>query len=605
MLSKSEHAPVSGTPPLPSYLTKLESIAPVLGKDGSYVGSAKDYEAFQEFKSDLEVATATNWFVASNCTHPVPGGRRLKIKYTCSRGGKPSRETRSNREAETPALTGLLGRTGLEPTTSSAPAIMDTTIQLCLDLAHCGHTLGSASDLMLLRIHPRVEKNIQQVALLGLSQGHLLEVVEEFGNQIRAELGIDTDAMVDTRFHPTEDTISSIKYRALQKQRLHKNGLDRQNVLEYKDVVAGRKVFDAALREFPNIKMLWEFAVLFEQAVGGNEAMTRALHLLDTCTADPDPTQPEADKAVHASTGTAPGAYGHAEAKSKTKHLSLQEREELSIRAVEMAGLHGTPRQLLAAERNHFTRFNTQACGVLPQEARKRAQELSHAAYQEPIKIPRTEGFASVHSAQQWLAAASGPVPPAVAGQAGYPGAAGAGQAGYPSAAGAGQAGYPGAAGAGQAGYPGAAGAGQAGYPGAAGAGQAGYPSAAGAGQAGYPGAAGAGQAGYPGLGQAGYPGAGQASYPGVAGAGQAGYLGAAGAGQAGYPGAGQASYPGAAGAGQAGYPGAAAAGQAGNPGAAAAGQAAYYGAAAAYQYAGYGVQAYPWTEGSTSAPTA
>ena len=211
-----------------------------------------------------------------------------------------------------------------------------------------------------------------------------------------------------------------------------------------------------ALAASPNIKQLWEAAIFYEEVTAPPDMATVVLDLCERASAPPPPATPVA----------AAGAEGKL-AVAITAQLPEKDREEFSLRAIELADAYGTPEQLLVAERRHSARFLLPA--NVGAEGRKRHAEAAAAdAASRPAKSARPHEYSAAAHAQ----------PVASAAHAGYYGqhaAVGAHAAGaygqYPAAAAYGQ--YPAAAAYGQ--YPAAA-AGQ-GYAGQgyAGQGYAGY----------------------------------------------------------------------------------------------------------------------------------
>ena len=183
-----------------------------------------------------------------------------------------------------------------------------------------------------------------------------------------------------------------------------------------------------ALDSSPNIKQLWEAAIFYEETTGPEDYVKAILDLCERASAPPSaPPPPVEGEAV----------------KPVALHLPEKDREEFSLRAIELADLYGSVEQVAAAQRRHAAHFLLPAS--VSTESRKRHAEAAAAdVTSRSAKVPRHEYpvAANAHAGYYGHHAAAAVNPAAAAAyQQGYGQYAGYGQ--YPAAA-YGQQAYPG-----------------------------------------------------------------------------------------------------------------------------------------------------------------
>lgn len=169
-----------------------------------------------------------------------------------------------------------------------------------------------------------------------------------------------------------------------------------------------------------NIKQLWEAAIFYEEATAPSDFVKVILDLCDRASAPPSapppPVEGEASKPV-------------------ALHLPEKDREEFSLRAIELADLYGSLEQIAAAQRRHAANFLLPAS--VSSESRKRHAEAAAAdVTARSAKMPRHSEYPAAtpaaHAGYYGHQAAVNPAA-AAAYQQGYGQYAGYGQ--YPAAA--------------------------------------------------------------------------------------------------------------------------------------------------------------------------
>lgn len=150
-----------------------------------------------------------------------------------------------------------------------------------------------------------------------------------------------------------------------------------------KDHVRGREVLDKALASKPNLKVLWEGAIHFEECIWKEDSISRIMDLYEKCVTPPEQSQ---------------------------KGLEEGDREEMSLRFIDFSDMHCDAAKYAEIEALHASRFPS-STGCSDSRKRPASSELGDA----PAKSSRTgmEAYSGMQGATQAAHTAGAAVQPA------------------------------------------------------------------------------------------------------------------------------------------------------------------------------------------------